>query len=182
MLYQLSYVRALKTIAHPSRASRIAPYPTPLVDEPAFGDSASVRARLLLLFAFSLAVGAAVATAQDGHNEKKAAKPSQTVTMPTLPTTQPSPPPVKTQTTPTTPTAIGDLPKINDRLDRRELNRIIALRPELAPWKGQIWYAAHYSYSNISASGLAGLMWCIAYRIPACSRGQDALAARGKTP
>jgi hypothetical protein len=161
---------------------RTATYPIPLVVKPAFGDSASVRARLLLLFAFSLAVGAAVATAQNGHNEKRASKPSQTVTMPTLPTTQPSPPPVKTQTTPTTPTALGDLPRINDRLDRRELNTIIALRPELAPWKEQIWYAAHYSYSNVSASGLAGLMWCIVYRIPACSRDQDAQATHRKTP
>ena len=37
-----------------------------------------------------------------------------------------------------------------------------------------IWYAAHYSYSNISARGLAGLLWCVDFRVAACNRAGDA--------
>jgi hypothetical protein len=142
-----------------------------------------MRSRLLFLLTVAIAAGVvAVATAGTGHEGKKVAGTTTrqgAETMPTMPTTQPSPPTVQTQPTPPPPSALGNLPPINDLRDRRKLDAFIAERPELAPWKEDIWYVAHYSYSNISARGLAGLMWCIAFRIPACSREEDAEAARG---
>lgn len=126
-----------------------------------------------------LALGAAataVATAQNGGHKTHTA--TQTKTIPTAPVTQPKPPPVHTQTTPAAPRPLGNLPPINDLRDRRELDAFIAARPALAPWKEEIWYVAHYSYSNVSARGLAGMMWCIAFRIPACSRADDLRAAK----
>lgn len=97
--------------------------------------------------------------------------------MPKPPVSQPSPPPVRSQTTPPAPGALGDSQPIDPVRDRRELEAFIAERPELAPWKEEIWYVAHYSYSNVSARGLAGMMWCVSFRIPACDRASDARTA-----
>ena len=60
--------------------------------------------------------------------------------------------------------------------DRLALDAFIAARPALAPWRDLIWYSAHYSYSNMSARGLAGMLWCIDFRVAACSRSEDAKA------
>ncbi|MGD0272459.1 MAG: hypothetical protein ABSB96_01810 [Gaiellaceae bacterium] len=125
-----------------------------------------------------LAIGAAataVATAQNGGSHKAAnTKPAKT--MPSPPKTQPGPPPVRHQTTPATPRPLGNVPAINDARDRRELDAFVAARPALAPWRDLIWYSAHYSYSNVSARGLAGMLWCIDFRVAACSRAEDARA------
>lgn len=131
----------------------------------------------MLVFAVA-AAAAAVATAQNGGSHRTtAAKPAKT--MPTMPKTQPGPPPVRQQTVPTkTPRPLGNVPAINDAKDRRELDAFIAVRPALAPWRDLIWYSAHYSYSNVSARGLAGMIWCIDFRVAACSRAEDARAMR----
>ena len=138
----------------------------------------SRRVRLLVLLVFALATAAtAVATAQNGGSHKNAStKPAKT--MPTPPKTQPGPPPVHHQTTSTTPRPLGNAPAIDDAKDRRELDAFIAARPELAPWRDLIWYSAHYSYSNVSARGLAGMLWCIDFRVAACNRAEDARARR----
>jgi hypothetical protein len=125
-----------------------------------------------------LALGAAataVATAQNGGS-RKAAKTQPAKTMPKPPKTHPGPPPVRHQTTPTTPRPLGNMPAINDAKDRLALDAFIAARPALAPWRDLIWYSAHYSYSNMSARGLAGMLWCIDFRVAACSRSEDAKA------
>jgi hypothetical protein len=128
----------------------------------------------MLVLAFG-AAATAVATAQNGGSHK-ATKTKPAKTMPSPPKTQPGPPPVRHQTTPTTPRSLGDVPAINDAKDRRELDAFIAARPALAPWRDLIWYSAHYSYSNMTARGLAGMLWCIDFRVAACSRAEDARA------
>ena len=128
----------------------------------------------MLVFALA-ATATAVATAQNGGSHKAAnTKPAKT--MPTIPKTQPGPPPVHHQTVPKTPRPLGNMPAINDAKDRRALDAFIAARPALAPWRDLIWYSAHYSYSNMSARGLAGMIWCIDFRVAACSRAEDARA------
>jgi len=135
-----------------------------------------VHLLLVLVFAFGVAASA-VATAENGSSHK-ATNTKPTKTMPVPPKTQPGPPPVRHQTTPTTPRPLGNKPAINDAKDRRELDAFIAARPALAPWRDMIWYSAHYSYSNMSARGLAGILWCIDFRVAACSRAEDARAGR----
>jgi hypothetical protein len=128
----------------------------------------------MLVFALA-ATATAVATAQNGGSHKAATtKPAKT--MPKIPKTQPGPPPVHHQTVPKTPRPLGNVPAINDVKDRRALDAFIAARPALAPWRDLIWYSAHYSYSNMSARGLAGMIWCIDFRVAACSRAEDARA------
>jgi hypothetical protein len=130
----------------------------------------------MLVFALGVAA-TAVATAQNNSTHKAAnTRPAKTIPAP--PKTQPGPPPVRHQTTPTTPRPLGNMPVINDAKDRRELDAFIATRPALAPWRDLIWYSAHYSYSNVSARGLAGMLWCIDFRVAACSRAEDARARR----
>lgn len=138
--------------------------------------SRRVQLLVVLVFAFGV-VATAVATAENGSSHK-AANTTPVKTVPTPPKTQPGPPPIHHQTAPKTPRPLGNVPAINDAKDRRELDAFIAARPALAPWRDMIWYAAHYSYSNVSARGLAGMIWCIDFRVAACSRAQDARAKR----
>ena len=138
----------------------------------------SRRVHLLVVLVFAFGVAATtVATAENGSSHKAAStKPAKT--MPSPPTTQPGPPPLHHQTTPKTPRPLGNVPGINDAKDKRALDAFISARPALAPWRDMIWYSAHYSYSNVSARGLAGMIWCIDFRVAACNRAEDARAKR----
>jgi hypothetical protein len=100
-----------------------------------------------------------------------------TVTIPAKPTTQPPPPPApgKHQHVPaTTPRPAGDVVARSEVAARQQLEAYLATRPALEPYEDEIWYTAQYSYSNITAKGLAGLFWCVGYRVSACDRSADA--------
>jgi hypothetical protein len=145
------------------------------------------RIALLLFLAAVFAGGAAALQGVNG-GKKHAQQPrttrtatvlgsstSATIPIPTRPTTQPRPlprshPPVPRKT----PQPAGDLGTQSDVVARQELEAFLATRPDLVPYEEAIWYSAHYSYSNITPKGLAGLVWCIGYRIAACDRGKDA--------
>lgn len=97
-----------------------------------------------------------------------------TVTIPAKPTTQPPPLPHKHQHPPgTTPSPAGDVGNQTDAAARKDLEAFLATRPELEPYEEAIWYSAHYSYSNVTAKGLAGLVWCVGFRVAACDRAAD---------
>jgi hypothetical protein len=93
--------------------------------------------------------------------------PKPTGTTPRLPRKNQNPPPVR-------PPHVGDLGQ-TDAEARQQLEAFLSTRPELVPYEEEIWYSAHYSYSNITAKGLAGLLWCVGFRVAACDREQDAL-------
>jgi hypothetical protein len=100
---------------------------------------------------------------------------SATVTVPTRPTKQPPHLPRKGQHPPgKTPNPAGDLGTQSDVVARQELEAFLATRPALEPYEDAIWYSAHYSYSNVTPKGLAGLVWCVGFRIAACDRAADA--------
>ncbi len=139
-----------------------------------------MRTRLLALFILTLvAAGAVVVLARNGDDSETATSMTTGTATPKPPAHQPEPPPVRNQPTPATPRPLGEQPPVDDLRDRRQLEAFIAQRPELAPWREEIWYVAHYSYSNVSARGLAGMMWCIGFRIPACDRASDYRELRG---
>ncbi len=140
-----------------------------------------MRTRLLALLILTLvAAGAVVVLARNGDDSETATSMTTGTATPKPPAHQPEPPPVRNQPTPATPPRpLGEQPPVDDLRDRRQLEAFIAQRPELAPWKEEIWYVAHYSYSNVSARGLAGMMWCIGFRIPACDRASDYRELRG---
>jgi hypothetical protein len=98
-----------------------------------------------------------------------------TVKPPAKPTTQPAPLPHPHQQPPaTTPAPAGDVGSQTDAAARQELEAFLAVRPELEPYEETIWYSAHYSYSNVTPKGLAGLLWCVGFRVAACDRAADA--------
>jgi hypothetical protein len=100
---------------------------------------------------------------------------SSTVTVPTRPTTTVPHLPHKPQPAPgTTPNPAGDLGTQSDVVARQQLEAFLATRPQLEPYEDAIWYSAHYSYSNVTPKGLAGLVWCVGFRIVACDRAADA--------
>ena len=101
--------------------------------------------------------------------------PTGTVKLPPQPTTQPTHlPPPHQQPPVTTPKPAGDVGSQTDVAARQELEAFLAVRPELEPYEETIWYSAHYSYSNVTAKGLAGLVWCVGFRVAACDRAADA--------
>jgi hypothetical protein len=102
-----------------------------------------------------------------------------TVTIPPQPTTTVPPLPGKHQPAPNpSPAPSGDIATQSDAAARQQLEAFLATRPELEPYEDAIWYSAHYSYSNITPKGLAGLVWCVGFRIAACDRANDAAAQR----
>lgn len=101
---------------------------------------------------------------------------SATVTMPPRPTTTVPRLPRAHQPVPgKTPRPAGDdLATQSDVAARQQLEAFLATRPDLEPYEEAIWYSAHYSYSNVTPRGLAGLVWCVGFRIEACNRANDA--------
>jgi hypothetical protein len=98
-----------------------------------------------------------------------------TITVPSQPTTTVPHLPPAMQTIPTTtPTPAGDIATESDAQARKDLEAFLVTRPELEPYEDAIWYSAHYSYSNVTPKGLAGLVWCVGFRIAACNRANDA--------
>jgi len=98
-----------------------------------------------------------------------------TVTIPPQPTTTVPPLPNGHQQPPAaTPPPSGDIATQSDAAARQELEAFLATRPALEPYEEAIWYSAHYSYSNVTPKGLAGLVWCVGFRIAACNRTNDA--------
>ncbi|MDX6514900.1 MAG: hypothetical protein QOH73_566 [Gaiellaceae bacterium] len=143
-----------------------------------------------LLFLAALCAGTAAVLQSDDKDTKHAQQPGKTVTdtstvlgdtvtstvtIPGKPAKQPPRLPGKGQHPPgTTPPPAGDLGTQSDAVARQQLESFLATRPELVPYEDSIWYSAHYSYSNVTPKGLAGLVWCIGFRIAACDRAGDA--------
>jgi hypothetical protein len=146
----------------------------------------------ILLFLAVLCAGAVAVIGSDHGGGKKHAQrtntstttvlgstATSTVPIPRKPTTQPPKLPRKHQHVPgTIPPPAGDLGHQSDAVQRQELEAFLATRPELVPYEQAIWYSAHYSYSNVTAKGLAGLVWCVGFRVAACDRAQDIAAGR----
>jgi len=102
-----------------------------------------------------------------------------TVTIPPRPTTTVPPLPNGHQPAPApAPKPSGDVATESDAAARQDLEAFLATRPALEPYEDAIWYSAHYSYSNVTPKGLAGLVWCVGFRIAACDRSNDASQAK----
>ena len=150
------------------------------------------RLSILLALAVLAAAGVAIARAGDeggnGSSTKAETRNATTTVLgSTASSTVPVPPKPTTTATTTlpnpnqqpgqTPKPAGDLGNLSDAEQRRELEAFLATRPALVPFEDQIWYSAHYSYSNVTAKGLAGLVWCVGFRIESCNRANDAAHA-----
>jgi hypothetical protein len=158
----------------------------------------SSRLALLVLLAALFAAGAAIvnrgdenksttrtvtettrATTVTGTSTVLGTTTGATVTIPPQPTTTVPPLPNGHQQPPaSTPSPSGDIATESDAAARQELEAFLATRPALEPYEEAIWYSAHYSYSNVTPKGLAGLVWCVGFRVAACDRANDAAAQR----
>ena len=150
------------------------------------------RRIVILLFLAALCTGAAAVLGSSSDGGKKGAQgatgttqtvlgstATSTVPIPQPPTKRPPKLPHKHQHVPgTNPPPAGDLGHQSDAVQRQQLEAFLSTRPELVPYEQAIWYSAHYSYSNVTAKGLAGLFWCIGFRVASCNRAQDIAAGR----